>query len=90
MDETFDIYADSVGNELGTIKISDTGLVIKTTEGSSMVPFDYVKSIMADKNISMGKVKATMVFYDVMGEKHELTFMVSDMKLAALKKACEK
>jgi hypothetical protein len=89
--EKFEIYADSVGTEMGTIQISDEGLVIKTkNEGSMMVPFNYVESIKSDKGISLGKVKATLVFFDVMGEKHELTFMVSDMKLGALKKACEK
>ena len=89
--DKFEIYADSVGTEMGTIQISDDGLAIKTKdEGSMMVPFSYVESIKSDKGISLGKVKATLVFFDVMGEKHELTFMISDMKLGALKKACEK
>ncbi len=89
--ESFSIYSDSVGTEMGSIQIGETGLIVKTeTEGNMNVPFEYVKSIKAAKDLSLGKVKATLVFFDVMGEKHELTFMVSDMKLAALKDACGK
>jgi hypothetical protein len=88
--ETIEIYADSVGTELGTIAIGEMGLLIKTTQVNSAIPYSYVESLSADKGVTLGKVKAKLVFFDVMGDKHELTFMVSDMKLGALKKACEK
>jgi len=89
--ETFCIYSDSIGNEMGTIGIGDTGLVIKTTIGENyMVPYEYVKSVVTEGGVTLGKMKAVLVFHDVMGDRHELVFMASDMKLAELKRACEK
>ena len=89
--EKFSIYSDSVGNEMGTIGIGETGLVIKMATGENfVVPYDYVKSIETRGEITLGKKTATIVFYDVMGDRHELAFMAPEMKLTELKKACGK
>lgn len=89
--ESFGIYSDNIGTEMGLIRIGETGVLFETEKyGRLAVPFDYIKSIDTEGDISLGKVKAMVVFYDIMGERHELAFMVSDMKLALLKKACGK
>ena len=89
--ETFCIYSDSIGNELGTIGIGENGILIKTATGENfVVPYDYVKSIESRGEITLGKKTAIIVFYDVMGERHELAFMAPEMKLTELKRACGK
>ncbi|MFH1448783.1 MAG: hypothetical protein ABIG39_08030 [Candidatus Micrarchaeota archaeon] len=89
--ETFSIYSDNIGTEMGIIRVGETGIVIETEkEGKLAVPFDYIKSIESDGEINLGKVKVEIVFFDIMGERHEMVFMISDMNLGLLKKACEK
>ncbi len=89
--ETFCIYSDSIGNEMGTIAIGDSGIAVKLSSGENyVVPYDYVSSLELVGEMTLGKVKAVLVFSDVMGDKHELVFMAPDMKLAELRKACGK
>ncbi|MFH0817385.1 MAG: hypothetical protein V1909_02005, partial [Candidatus Micrarchaeota archaeon] len=73
--ETFCIYSDSIGNELGTIQLGETGIVIRIASGENyVVPYEYITSVKSEGEMTLGKLKAFIVFHDVMGNKHELAF----------------
>ncbi len=88
--ESFGIYSDSIGTEMGKISIGETGIIIQTEKGRFAVPFDYVRSIETEGEMMLGKIKTEIAFSDVMGDSHKLKFIISEIKLGLLKKACGK
>lgn len=88
--EHMPIYTDDTGTLLGAIDVHENGVKLKAGEENYNLPLDYVESITPERDLSLGKMQAKMVFYEIMGMKHELRFIISGVHIAMLKKMCGK
>jgi len=83
------IYSDAFDSPAGSIEVCERGLATKGKE-SLKIPLGYVRGLRISRRLQLGKVEAEMIAYDVMGEKHELRFIMSEHDFFELEKACER
>jgi len=88
--EHIPLYSDTTGSEMGSVDIYENGVKILADGQSFIAPPEYVQSITPERDLALGKVQAHMVFYELMGMRHELRFIISGVQLATLQSICGK
>ncbi len=88
--EHIPLYSDTTGATMGHIDVHENGVKIAANEQTYLCPLDYVESITEERELALGKMQAHMVFYEIMGMRHELRFIISVVQLATLRRMCGK
>ena len=88
--EHMTLYSDSTGTAMGSIDVHEGGVMLSADGQRFLFPLDYVESITPERELALGKVQAKMVFYEIMGMRHERRFIISGVHLAVLRKMCGK
>ncbi|MEM3399630.1 MAG: hypothetical protein QXP42_02255 [Candidatus Micrarchaeia archaeon] len=69
----------------GEMVVKENGLIIKAGD-KIIVPNGYVEGIEEKKKLPLGKVRAHMRVYEVMGIRHDLELIMAEHNLRYLEK----
>ncbi|MEM3030164.1 MAG: hypothetical protein QXH27_00360 [Candidatus Micrarchaeia archaeon] len=83
------IYGDAFDSPAGSIEVCERGLAVKGSQ-SLKIPLGYARELRISRRLQLGKVEAQLTAFDVMGDRHELRFVLSEQHFFELEKACER